>query len=72
MSAKEMFEELGYKLIIQTDYVICYQNKRKSHIYFENHNKIIDLASQETKNKKLTLKQLQAINKQIEELHWNE
>ena len=67
MSAKEMFEELGYKLINEKN--IVYKNihftGRITHIAFFNNKKILVTQS-------IGLKELKAINKQIEELGWNE
>ena len=83
MTAKEMFEKLGYKYhrtpqgivcqksytnsypcdeIIIYDNVFDFNNKeiRKSRIYLEKRTYI-----------NITLEELQAINKQVEELGWN-
>ena len=68
MTAKEMFEKLGYELINSKK--IIYKK------YDKNINRIIDIAFFE--NKKILITQsidintLQAINKQIEELGWEE
>ena len=95
--AREMFEELGYKCLNDTDYkkIFNKQNKRcvvygattevdigKSiHsiiigidekditnfiIYFNNNDESLGIEPY-----RLKLKELQAINKQIEELRWN-
>ena len=74
-SAKEMFEELGYEktTVINPDGCIDYINKKKkySEIYFDKNFKLI------TKHYlnsgvacPITLEELQAINKQVEELGW--
>lgn len=64
-SAKEMFEELGYELITETQ--IVYKGKhftgRPIHIAFFNNRKILITET-------IGLDELQAINKQVEELHW--
>ncbi len=71
MSAKEMFEKLGYKYL--TDYKYClfrYVNKDENpfvYIYFYE-NKTIEIAP----DYELSYKVYQAINKQVEELGWNE
>lgn len=74
-SAKEMFEELGYEKtnVINPDGCINYvdTNEKYSEIYFDKNFKLI------TKHYlnsgiacPITLEELQAINKQVEELHW--
>lgn len=76
MSAKEMFEELGYEQQI-SEYAITYQNKDavKYEISFNLEHKCIEL--EPTIDGKihyftrLDMKLLQAINKQVEELGWN-
>lgn len=76
-SAKEMFEELGYKevSVIDPDGCIDYinTNEKYSEIYFDKNFKMI------TKHYlnsgiacPITLEELQAINKQVEELGWEE
>lgn len=71
MSAKEMFEELGYKYM--EDYNGClfrYVNINENpyvYIYFYI-DKTIEIAS----DYGLSYKVFEAINKQIEELGWNE
>lgn len=77
-SAKEMFEELGYEKanVINPDGCIDYfvdTNEKNSEIYFDKNFKLI------TKHYlnsgvacPITLEELQAINKQVEELHWND
>jgi hypothetical protein len=68
MSAKEMFEKLGYKKRNESNYytsaVLIYDKEFYRSIYFDN-DKTID-ASGEI----LTMNLLQAINKQVEELGW--
>ena len=72
MSAKEMFGELGY------EYSILLSDQQR--IYYEHKNKnnqpsnfiMFDLDYQVISNDRdITLQELQAINKQIEELGWN-
>ena len=78
-SAKEMFEELGYKLIKQPkkyNHLIEYQKYVKQ---FDELSTITFNKSARVFSKELNLEgwcifmpELQAINKQIEELQWNE
>lgn len=71
--AKEMFEELGYEYstLLSDQQRIYYEHK---HFNNQPSNFIIfDLDYQIISNDcDITLKELQAINKQIEELGWNE
>ncbi len=88
MSAKEMFEKLGYLRKIQTSFYekedVKYIKdnkitKTKRIIEFSNNGKYIDITEQFKENlpedninyNYIDLEELQAINKQIEELHWN-
>ena len=77
-SAKEMFEELGYELIssshnrkvfkkdnLVTSYTIVFEYCAKTiNIYSSINGKGFN-------SKNMTMKELQAINKQVEELGWN-
>lgn len=71
MSAKEMFEKLGWKYL--EDYKYClfrYKNENENpyaFIYFYG-DKTIEIRSDYSQSYKV----LQAINKQVEELGWNE
>ena len=74
MSAKEMFEELGYKFVQGIDCI--YYEQIKNHDYY-----VIIFNDDKTITKKrfysyeyeyITFDELKAINKQIEELDWNE
>ena len=77
MSAKEMFEKLGYKLIKQPkeyNHLIEYQKYVKE---FDELSIITFNTSARVVSKELNLEgwcifmpELQAINKQVEELHW--
>jgi hypothetical protein len=66
MTANEMFEKLGYKLI--NDKNIVYKGThftgRIIHIAFFSDKKILITQS-------IGIEELQAINKQVEELGWN-
>ena len=69
MTAKEMFEELGYTYCPNEEHfslnaIIVYRKGLKS-IYFD-FDKTIDIDG-----KIIDMKLLKAINKQIEELGWN-
>ena len=82
MNAKEMFEKLGYKVLVnnkntleylkQTEdekYTITFDKKYKfiGH-YYEQYSKFNNMWTYELCD--LTLEELQAINKQVEELGW--
>ena len=74
MSAKEMFEKLGYEQKIKDDVIYYFKSinvpKKFGHIYIYNINFILKDKELFT-SKNLDYKELQAINKQIEELGWN-
>jgi hypothetical protein len=73
MSAKEMFEELGYEYERQGKDIYCEKEfpVTKARIYFCDRKRTIDIATDEHITFDLDLQELQAINKQIEELGWN-
>ncbi len=65
MSAKEMFEKLGYELIHNVLYEMEYYNSRyDTYIWFYKTRKSIEMSNE------FNLEELQAINKQVEELGW--
>lgn len=74
-TAKEMFEELGYELIEETNYDIVFQIGTK---YIYSGVKIdFDLDTHQVKfeflmekHRWFEIEELQAINKQVEELGW--
>lgn len=81
MSAKEMFENLGYELIEDSKSYLRYANYFGGNKYqggelidFDKKNKEFRLTRKSCQGnvhfKYGTLKELQAINKQIEELGW--
>lgn len=72
MTAKEMFEELGYDYF-ENHYRITYQNfdVECKLIEFDKMKKKMDLADDSEEVVELSFKELQAINKQVEELGWN-
>lgn len=77
MTAKEMFEKLGYEIDILTNYALGYIRKKAT----ENVEKTITFLNTGTfqyftiiesdrNNPTISLEELQAINKQVEELGW--
>ena len=68
MKAREMFEELGYTKIVNNDFLLEYTNYEitKKVVFYKKIKEV--LSYEET----LTMPLLKAINKQIEELGWNE
>ena len=69
MSAKEMFEKLGYrymKTLSNKEHIVYRHTKSKGEIIFNLIFKGIE------NDYAITLEELQAINKQVEELGWNE
>lgn len=77
MKAKEMFEKLGYKQDIYNNsayQVIKYYNDKHTSILFciDNKNFTNKSIEKEGNEPLITLEELQAINKQVEELGWNE
>jgi hypothetical protein len=74
MTAKEMFEELGYKQEHHISYIKyykeveqCYGDPVEIQIWFYQIDECFE------KNREvITMAELQAINKQVEELGWNE
>lgn len=80
MSAKEMFEELGYKLKYKNKYVIMYikpdviLNEVLPLDLYQYYKIIINIQYQfiEKYGSSISFEELQAINKQVEELWgWN-
>ena len=80
-SAREMFEELGYKIANDCEYYIFYEKPIVEnpeyendylHISFEKKDKtFIKIYGDDNTVEAITMKELKAINKQVEEL-WNE
>lgn len=81
MTAKEMFEKLGYELYTDSYYKISYKFKNTiSDTYeiefFKDKKEFVcewysDSPFEPVKPFNVTLQELQAINKQVEELGWN-
>lgn len=67
-TADKMFEELGYKLIRETEIWIVYRGKIKD-IDFNKMSKSVE-AESGMSSEKITLQELKAINKKVEELGW--
>ena len=72
MKAKEMFEKLGYEHF-NNNLRISYNNFEKECklIEFQLNKKKMILADDSEEIVELSYKEIQAINKQIEELGWN-
>ena len=80
MSAKEMFEELGYELIFENKEVLRYRKNKWKDVEFwkvyelatgEKKRKFIKVSNVKNMSAAIIIEELQAINKQIEELGWN-
>lgn len=75
MTAKEMFEKLGYELKKNTDLEIWYYNAHtkpvETNITFVVQSKCFCIYKPQICNSCIDIHLLQAINKQIEELRWN-
>ena len=67
MSAKEMFEKLGYKLYNQNIY-LEYVKEEENITFYINEKTFCKCNGYEIGE--ITLEELQAINKQVEELGW--
>lgn len=68
MSAKEMFEKLGFyedKNHFSINSIIVYRNEKYEYSLYFDYDKTIDIECV------VSLELLQAINKQVEELGWN-
>ena len=76
MTAREMFEKLGYKIDKQKDYIVYWKPlklNRELQIEFNfKFNTIEKRKVSDMKCEVITFRELQAINKQVEELGWNE
>ena len=74
MSAKEMFEELGYEFVQGID-CIYYKKTENLDIYviiFNDNKTITKKRFYNYEYEYITNDELKAINKQVEELHWND
>ena len=74
MSAKEMFEKLGYAVVYTNDNGDIQYEKQfeyaKVIIYFVNKEKLIEMICDTEITYTIEFDELQAINKQVEELGW--
>ena len=75
MTAKEMFEKLGYKRVYSQDKVAYFNGNDNVRIrFYELHNdygKSIQIEDDCHMSTFIGMQELQAINKQVEELGWN-
>ena len=73
MSAKEMFEKLGYDYFDNGLRITCqnYEISECKLIEFNLQEKKMWLADDSEEVVELSLKEIRAINKQVEELGWN-
>ena len=84
-SAREMFEELGYECDVSCDGILYSKYIDSERCGVEQHSISFDKVdktiekyvgeagfSQKDYRAYINLKELQAINKQVEELHWND
>ena len=80
-TAREMFEDLGYSYF-ENDYIISYQNYSEERKFVEFTKKYqsntwkkdtkITMGDDSEEGTELSLEEIKAIQKQIEELGWNE
>ncbi len=73
MSAKEMFEKLGYEYKNYAGYISYQKELNDSNVYFisfDPKNKTVTKHQMSDKYLRITINELQAINKQISELGW--
>lgn len=69
MTAKEMFEELGYKQIKSNELAMVYENE-ECYIVFDLFYETVDKRMKLARTRSIYLKEFKAIQKQIEELGW--
>ena len=81
MKAKEMFEKLGYELVFENEEVLRYRKNEWLDVEFwkvyekisgEKIRKHIKVSNVKNMPYFISIDLLQAINKQIEELGWND
>ena len=74
MSAREMFEKLGYEQDKQKDYIVYWRPLkfgREQQIEFDFGHKTIEMRkAPDMRCETITFKELQAINQQVKELGW--
>lgn len=74
MSADEMFEKLGYEILYESKRYIRYESEgvfMDNEIIFDLQRKTIQKEYLTGESQEITLQELQAINKKVEELGWN-
>lgn len=71
MAAKEMFEDLGYKKICDDVNYIIYSCEEVFEIRFYKPQQNFSVYYEEEIYNTIDIEELQAINKQVEELGWN-
>lgn len=74
-SAREMFEELGWREYFKSSVMITYEKNSRSgksskYIQFFFDKKEFYIGSEGNFNQPFTMKELQAINQQCKELRW--
>ena len=65
-SAKELFEELGYVINVWKSSIEYFNYDENKNIWFNFDTKTVEIGVVD-----ITIKELNAINKQVEELGWN-
>lgn len=69
MNAKKLFEKLGYELLEKhADVITYYSVEYDRYIYFYPLAHTIEIGNED---REFYYEELQAINKQVEELEWN-
>lgn len=71
-TAKELFEELGYKIVRDDDEFIKYESVSNEDLYIVFYKTYKVILGEPTYDYFCDMDLLKAINKQIEELKWNE
>ena len=71
-SAKDMFEELGYKLSENSNDFIIYVHKELGAIMFGMRYRDVLVGNTQGMARVIKPKEIRAINKMMEELNWNE
>lgn len=73
MNAKEMFEKYGFIIYDETEEILIYCTDYDSEMQEDDHYIRFDkICKTIYSNKEINIKELQLINKQVEELGWNE
>lgn len=72
MTAKEMFEQLGYEYDTYGEDIIFTKDFKYAvvELYFDMYSKTLSILSNKDITFEFNIKELKAINKQIEELGW--